>query len=194
MTSYPLINYPLIKYPDRLEDWDGFQIERVSDLCVEQSLIDAWLEAVRDGNPLYWNEEVAREITGGIIAPTPATLTFASTFRWSPRRPDEVWDVHGVEPAGTKTPVRMPMEPHFALKEFTGLKEGIVGGIDAEFYEPMRLGDRLTIASSIVDIGELRTNKLGTGRNWTAVARYSNQRGQLISIERYKFYCYNREA
>lgn len=184
----------MIEYPTRLEDWEGFQIERVSDVKVEQSLIDAWLEAMRDGNPLYWNEEVANEIAGGIIAPTPATLTFVSSYRWTPRRADEVWDVHGVEPAGTRVPLRMPMEPHFALKEFTGLKEGIVGGIDAEFHEPMRLGDRLTIVSGIFDIGELRTNKLGTGRNWVAVAQYKNQNGQLVSIERYKFFCYNRDA
>jgi hypothetical protein len=184
----------MINYPTRLEAWEGFEIERVADATVEQGLIDAWLEAVRDGNPLYWNEAVAREIAGGIIAPTPATLTFASAYRWTPRRPDAVWDVHGVEPAATPVPPRMPMEPHFALKAFTGLKEGIVGGIDAEFHEPMRLGDRLAIASAIIDIGALRSNRLGTGRNWTSVVRYRNQRGQLISIERYRFFCYNREV
>src|SRR5690606_26354234 len=142
----------------KLEDWEGFEIERVSEVKVEQSLIDAWLEAVRDGNPLYWNEEVAKAIAGGIVAPTPSTLTYAATYRWSPRRPDEIWDVHGVESPAFRPAVRMPMETHFALKDSTGLKEGIVGGIDAEYYEPMRLGDRLTIVSRIVGIGELRTN------------------------------------
>lgn len=184
----------MINYPTKLEDWEGFEIERVSEVKVEQSLIDAWLEAVRDGNPLYWNEEVAKAIAGGIVAPTPSTLTYAATYRWSPRRPDEIWDVHGVESPAFRPAVRMPMETHFALKDFTGLKEGIVGGIDAEYYEPMRLGDRLTIVSRIVGIGELRTNKLGTGRNWTNEVRYTNQDGRLVSIERYKFFCYNRGA
>jgi len=184
----------MISYPTTLADWEGFQIERVAEVCVEQSLIDAWLEAVRDGNPLYWDEAVAAEITGGIIAPTPATLTFASSYRWSPRRPEEIWDVHGVESAAYKPALRLPMEPHFALKDFTGLREGIVGGIDAEYYEPLHLGDRLTITAGIRDIGELRTNKLGTGRNWVAEVHYRNQRGELVSIERYKFFCYNREA
>lgn len=184
----------MINYPTKLEDWEGFQIECVSDVKVEQSLIDIWLEAMRDGNPLYWHEEIAKEICGGIIAPSPATLTFSATYRWTPNRPKEMWDVHGVESSEYKTPVRMPMETHFALKDFSGLKEGIVGGIDAEFYEPMRLGDRLTITSKIASIGELRTNKLGTGRNWVAEVQYKNQKGQLLSIERYKFYCYNRDA
>lgn len=183
-----------MNYPSKLEDWEGFEIKLVSDVVVNQYLIDAWLEAMRDGNPIYWDEEVAKEIAGGIVAPTPATLTFAASFRWTPRRPDEIWDVHGIETREKKPAIRVPMETHFALKDFTGLKEGIVGSIDAEYYEPMRLGDRLSIASKIVGIGELRTNKLGTGRNWTNEVRYTNQKGQLVSIERYKFYCYNRGA
>lgn len=184
----------MVNYPTTLPDWEGFEIEQVSEVVVEQSLINAWLEAMRDGNPLYWNEEVANEITGGIIAPAPATLTFASTYRWSPRRPDEIWDVHGVESPHLRPALRMPVETHFALKDFTGLKEGIVGGIEAEYYEPLRLGDRLTLSSKVIGIGELRTNRLGTGRNWTNEVRYTNQNGELVSIERYKFFCYNRDA
>ena len=183
----------MINYPTKLEDWEGFKIEAVSEVVVNQYLIDAWLEAMRDGNPLCWDEEVAKEITGGIVAPTAATLPFVSSFRWSPRRPDEVWDMHGLE-SYPKRALRMPMETHFALKDFTGLKEGIVGGIEAEYYEPLRLGDRLKIESKIVGIGEERTNKLGTGRNWVNEVRYSKLDGTLVSIERYKFYCYNRDA
>jgi hypothetical protein len=184
----------MINYPTKLEDWDGFEINLVSDVVVNQYLIDAWMEAMRDGNPIYWNEEVAKEVAGGIVAPTPATLTFAAGFRWTPRRPDEIWDVHNLETEGKKQAIRLPLETHFALKDFSGLKEGIVGGIEAEYYEPMRLGDRLSICTKVVGIGELRTNKLGTGRNWTNEVRYSKQDGTLVSIERYKFFCYNRAA
>jgi acyl dehydratase len=183
----------MIEYPKTLEEWDGFEIKQVSKIKVDQNLIDIWLEAMRDGNPLYWNEAIAKEICGGIIAPPTSTLTFAASYRWTPERPDEMWDMHGVE-VGFKKSLRLPMEPHFALKDFTGLKEGIVGGIDAEYYEPMRLGDNLTMYARVRDISDLRTNKLGTGRNWIAEAEYRNQRDELVSIERYKFYCYNREA
>jgi hypothetical protein len=184
----------MIDYPKTLDAWVGFPVEAVSDLSVERGFIDQWLDAMRDGNPIYWNDEVAKEITGGIVAPPPMCLTFSASFRWSPRRPGMVWDVHGVEPPGTPCPIRVPLEVHFALKEFTGLKEGIVAGIDAEFYEPLRLGDRLRVVSRVVTIGDLRTNKLGTGRNWTVEAQYRNQKDELVSIERYHFYCYNREA
>lgn len=180
-------------YPTTIEAWEGFSIEAVSDLVVERGLIDHWLEAVRDANPIYWNDEAAAGITGGIVAPAPMALTFSMSYRWTPRRPAEVWDVHGVEPSGTPTPLRLPMEPHFALKEFTGLKEGIVGGIESEFYEPLRLGDRLTVTTRIVGIGEERTNRLGRGRSWTVEVRYSNQRKELVSIERYRFFSYNRQ-
>lgn len=182
----------MIDYPKTIEAWEGFEIEAPSDLTVERGAIIHWLEAVRDGNPIYWNDEIAAKITGGIIAPPPMALTFAMSYRWTPWNPEAVWDVHGVEPAGTPAPLRMPMEVHFACKDFSGLKEGIVGGIDAEYYEPLRLGDRLKVISRIVNIGAEKTNRLGTGRNWTVEVRYINQRDELVSIERYKFFCYNR--
>lgn len=184
----------MIEYPKTLEAWNGFEISAVADMCVERGFIEQWLEAARDGNPIYWNDEVAKEICGGIVAPPPMCQTFSSTRRWSPRRPTEVWDVHGVEPPGTPCPKRMPLEVHFLLKEFTGLKEGIVSGIECEYYEPLRLGDRITVTGRIAGIGEERTNKLGTGRNWTAEAEYKNQKGQLVSIERFRFFCYNRKG
>jgi acyl dehydratase len=183
-----------IEYPKTLAEWEGFYVEAVADMVVERGFIEQFLDAVRDGNPIYWNDEVAKEITGGIVAPPPMCLTFSATPRWSPRRPDQVWDVHGVEAPGTPCPIRMPLEAHFALKEFTGLREGIVGGIESEYYEPLRPGDRLTVRGSVQDIGEERTNKLGTGRNWIAKAEFKNQKGQLVSIERYKFFCYNRKG
>ncbi|WP_158306009.1 FAS1-like dehydratase domain-containing protein [Azospirillum sp. B510] len=186
MTTHP------IEYPKTIEGWEGFSIEADSDLVVERGAIDHWLEAVRDANPIYWHDAVASEIAGGIVAPPPMALAFTTSYRWSPKHPAEIWDVHGVEAPETRAPLRLPLEVHFALKEFTGLKEGIAAGIESEFYEPLRLGDRLTVNARILSIGEERTNRLGTGRSWTVEVRYSNQRKQLVSIERYRFFSYNR--
>ena len=181
-------------YPTTLEQWEGFEMSGVSEVLIEQGLIDHWLEAVRDANPLYWDESEAAPFTGGIIAPPPMMFTFCVAYRWSPRRPGEVWDMHGVEPPGTPAPVRWPNHLHYMLKEFTGLREAIVVGNESEFYEPMRVGDRLGITSRCYDISAMRTNRLGTGRSWTIANWYRNQHGQLVGIDRFRLYSYNREA
>ncbi|TYB82320.1 FAS1-like dehydratase domain-containing protein [Maritimibacter fusiformis] len=183
-----------LKLPEKLEDWIGFRFEHEAELVVERGAIMHWLEAVRDANPVYWDDAVAEDITGGIIAPAPMASTFATSYRWSPRRPEQVWDIHGVEPDAPRVWPRLPVEAHFSFKEFTGLKQGIVGSIEAEYYEPLRLGDRITVTSFISKCGELRTNRLGTGRDWTAQVEFRNQNGDMVSIDRFNFYCYNREA
>ena len=180
--------------PKTLEEWKGFEFDNIAELTVERGFIDHWLEATRDANPVYWNDDIADEVSGGIVAPAPMALTFGMSYRWTPKRPDEVWDMHKVEPPEIKTPVRMPAEAHFALKEFTGLKEGIVGGIESEFHAPLHLGDRLRVISRVTEIGEERTNRLGTGRPWTVEIEYRNQRDELVGIDRYKYFCYNRKA
>lgn len=180
--------------PTTLEQWEGYEFEDVSELRVERGYIDHWLEAMRDANPLYWNEEVAKEIADGIVAPPAMLVTWLLAPRWSPRRPDEIWDVHADPAAGGFQPRRVPIEAHYRLKEFLGLKEGIVAGNEMEFYAPVRLGDRLRAISKACEIGEERTNRLGTGRAWTIEVRYLNQRDELVGIERYRFFSYNRKT
>jgi hypothetical protein len=180
----------MTQWPTAIANWEGFQERAESEILVERGFIDHWLEAVHDANPLYWDESAARPQTGSTIAPPAMLLTWIVSRRWSPSRPDEFWDARA--PADPRRPPRrVPIDAHYALKEFLGLKEGIVSGNEMEFYEPVRLGDRLHIVSRIYEIGEERKNRLGTGRPWTVEVSYFNQRDELVGIERYRFFSYN---
>jgi hypothetical protein len=183
----------MTRLPEKLEDWIGFRFVNEAELSLERGTINHWLEAVRDANPLYWNDEVADDISGGIVAPAPMASALGTSYRWSPKRPEQVWDMHGVEPDAPPVRPRLPAEAHYAFKDFTGLKEGIVGGIESEYYTPMHLGDRLTVTSYVSECGELRTNRLGTGRSWTVIVEYHNQKGELVSVDRFRMFGYNRE-
>ncbi|MCZ7527949.1 MAG: MaoC family dehydratase N-terminal domain-containing protein [Acidimicrobiia bacterium] len=180
-------------WPETIDGWLAFEREDRGEVVVERGFIDHWLEATQDGNPLYWDETVAEQVAGGVVAPPNMMLTWLMAWRWSPRRPDEFWDPH-VDQDPDKPRPRRSLETHFALKDFMGLKEGIVGGYETEFHEPVRLGDRLRCVERVTDIGEERTNRLGTGRSWTVEVRYFNQHDQLVGIARYQMYSYNREG
>jgi hypothetical protein len=40
----------------------------------------------------------------------------------------------------------------------------------------------------------LKTNKLGTGRNWTIDVTYKNQRDEVVGIESVSFFGYQRNV
>jgi len=182
-------------WPSTIEGWLAFELEDFSEVVVEWGFIDHWLEAMQDGNPLYWDEATAQEIAGGIVAPPNMILTWLQAWRWSPRRPHVVWDPHfDDDDDDTAEKPRRSFELHFELKDFFGLREGIVGGYESEFHEPVRLGDRLRSVERVTEISDERTNRLGTGRSWIIEVRYLNQHDQLNGISRYRMYSYNREA
>ena len=57
------------------------------------------------------------------------------------------------------------------------------GGSEYEFFEPIRVGDRITVTKAIVELTE-RQGRLGTMLFTTAETRYVNQLGQLAATQR----------
>ena len=148
------------------------------DLICEPSLIQHWCEATENANPLYWDDVAAHDITGGPIAPPSMLSVWMRPLWWKPG----------------STEARRPLELHFTLKRELGLPEGIVTGNEIEFGEPVRPGDRIRTVERVREIGEVRTNRLGTGRDWTIDVTYTNQRGDVVGVETYRFFCYVREG
>ncbi|HEX9713382.1 MAG TPA: MaoC family dehydratase N-terminal domain-containing protein, partial [Actinomycetota bacterium] len=62
------------------------------------------------------------------------------------------------------------------------------------FGEPVRPGDVISTKQRVAEIGEVRSNRLGTGRPWTVEVTYSNQRGEVVAVESYRMFCYVRGA
>ena len=162
-----------------VEDWVGRTLDAAEgDITVERGFIQHWCESVEDANPLYWDDDVAAAITGGPIAPPSMLSVWMRPLTFKPGRGES----------------RRPLELHFQLKEAFDLPEGIVTGNEIEFREPVRLGDRISTAESVREIGEMRTNRLGTGRDWTVDVTYTNQRGGIVGIESYRMFSYRRPS
>ncbi|HZV08279.1 MAG TPA: MaoC family dehydratase N-terminal domain-containing protein, partial [Novosphingobium sp.] len=52
---------------------------------------------------------------------------------------------------------------------------------DFEFFEPVRVGDRLTMTDRLEAISPEKTTKVGTGHFITSVTEYRNQAGVLLA-------------
>ena len=59
---------------------------------------------------------------------------------------------------------------------------GLDGGSDWEYFEPVRPGDQITAVARIADIQE-RTGRMGVMIITTAVNTYTNQFGQVVATQ-----------
>lgn len=152
------------------------QYEEDGEFPVERGYIWTSAASVENANPLYWDDEVAQSLTGVPIAmPTMLSVWFRP-HHWAPGRTEQ----------------KLPLQIHFDLKERLGLPEAIMTENTITFFEPVRLGDRLRTHQVLRSVSGPKTTKLGTGRFWDIEVVYTNQTGDLVGIESYTGFGYNR--
>lgn len=123
--------------------------------------------ATDDPNPLYYDEELAKQSRhGGLIAPP--------LFYMAPLT-DPV-------PESELRPDGLPYEGRFPIPP-TSLPRLMDGGTEIEFFVPIRVGDTLTARSKIVDIYQ-KEGRSGTLIFVVRETRYTNQHDALVLIEK----------
>jgi uncharacterized protein len=152
------------------------QYPEISEFLVERGYIWTSCASVENGNPLYWDDEVAEALTGGPIAPPTMVSVWFRPHSWAPGR----------------TEVALPLQVHFDLKELFGLPEAVMSDNSIEFHTPVRLGDVLRTHQVLRSISDDKTTKLGTGRFWVIDVVYVNQDGDLVAVESYTGFGYRR--
>lgn len=163
--------------PAEVQSWIGqARYEEKTGFPIEMGYVLTTMSATQNGNPIYWDEKAAKEITGGWITPPTMVSVWFRPHDWSPGR---------TEPA-------VPLQLHFDLKAKLGLPEAVMSDNTIVFGEPIRPGDVLTTTQILYSVSPLKTTKLGTGRFWDFGVRVVNQRGELCAEERYTGFGYNR--
>lgn len=163
--------------PQKVQDWLGRSVVLVQDVMIVQSgLWENFCSAVQDGNPLYWEESVAREIIGERIAPPAMTPSWAIDHRWRPN---------------DRAPPLRTLELHFMMRDALNLPFGIVKSVEYIFHEPVRDGARVSARQILESVGELRANKLGRGRDWTIRVEYLSGEADMLCVQ--KLNCFGYE-
>ena len=152
------------------------QYPEISEFPVERGYIWTTCASVENGNPLYWDDEVAQALTDGPIAPPTMVSVWFRPHSWAPGR----------------TEVALPLQVHFDLKALFGLPEAVMSDNSIEFHTPVRLGDVLHTHQVLRSISGDKTTKLGTGRFWVIDVVYANQDGDLVAVESYTGFGYRR--
>jgi acyl dehydratase len=163
--------------PDDVQQLIGVgQYPEEGEFPVERGYVWTTCSSVENGNPLFWDDAIADELTDGPIAmPTMLSVWFRP-HHWAPERTEEA----------------LPLQVHFDLKERFGLPEAVMTDNTIVFHEPVRPGDRLHTRQILQSVSPPKTTKLGTGRFWVIDVEYRNQRDELVGVESYTGFGYRR--
>ena len=165
--------------PAEVQDWIGKpRYEEEGEFDVERGYVFTSCASVQNGNPLFWDEAVANELTDGFITPPSMISVWFRPHFWAPSRSEQA----------------QPLQVHFDLKEKLELPEAIMTDNEIVFGEPVRPGDRLKTWQVLRSVSEPKTTKLGTGRFWVIEVEYVNQHGEFVGRESYTGFGYRRES
>jgi hypothetical protein len=165
--------------PEEVKSWIGqIRYEEETEFPVERGYVYTTCSSVENGNPLYWDDAVAEELTDGPTAPPTMLSVWFRPHHWAPGRTEQA----------------QPLQVHFDLKEKLGLPEAVMTDNEIVFGVPVRPGDRLRTYQILHSVSEPKTTKLGTGRFWVIEVQYRNQRDELVGTESYTGFGYGRNA
>jgi acyl dehydratase len=143
---------------------------------INRAMIRHWCEMVEDANPLYTDEEYAKNSEyRGIISPPPM-LTAWVYPRWWPH----VEMPADIGPAQLDLPLG-----DFPIPAVISLTE--------EYFVPVRPGDRIRYRTKLEGISPLKKTRLGSGHFITTTNYYYNQRDELVGTTTYVLYRYRLE-
>ena len=122
---------------------------------LERGKIREFARAIKDTNPIYFDEAYARAAAGGIMAPP--TFSMTSAF-WDdgPRTPLLTYDVRRL----------------------------LHGEQEFEYLAPMYAGDVLTGTARVADVYEKTGSRGGTMTFGVIETTFTNQRGEPVLIAR----------
>lgn len=151
---------------------------------IEQGAIERFADAVGDNNPLFRDSEYARKSRHGAI------ITIPGFFGWSISKPKPASSDDSPEPSGPAlSPADQAKVNDIGLSYNPELGKALVdagytrlldGGMEYEFYLPIRAGDVLSSSGGLKDITEREggTGKMALVRNETT---YYNQNGDCVA-------------
>lgn len=143
---------------------------------INEQFIRHWCETLEDGNPLYLDEDYARQHgLGGLMMPPVSILPASLPFRW-PWPPKEVPAEHIL----------------FRLKRILDLPIGIATVCELVFFAPIQVGDRLAKSCRLTDFSPWKKTRLGEGHFITWADTYTNQRHEKVAEQMMTVFAYGR--
>jgi acyl dehydratase len=128
---------------------------RPTTMRVEYGKIREFARALKDDNPIYFDEEYAKHEGGGILPPPTFTMTMA------------FWD-----------------DPSNRIELGMDMRRVLHGGQEFEYVRPVHAGDVLTAEGSITDVYKKPGKRGGEMTFAVMQTEFKNQRGEVVVYSR----------
>ncbi|MDT5212963.1 MAG: uncharacterized protein QOK18_1202 [Mycobacterium sp.] len=143
----------------------GYRSEpRVAATAVSGARIQMFAATIQDANPGYWDVDFAAEVWGGLIAPPALLMGWLIPTPWQPTG----------QPPVPSLAIRIPLPG----TTFTNASN------EAEFFDPILEGDRLTVVEEVVSISPEKCTRLGTGHFVQTLETYYRDDGNPVAMNR----------
>lgn len=150
---------------EEARDWIGRSFgPRSCEDEVNHAEIKYFCSLVEDGNPNYWDEEIARQNWGGILSPPGMLFIWSMPLRWRPGG--------AARPPTVATQVPLPGDTIINVST------------DSEFFLPILVGDSLSFEENVVDVSPEKRTQIGNGHFITTELTYRNQQGEVVAVHR----------
>ncbi len=147
---------------------------------VNQPMIRHWVEAMGDENPVYVDDQAAREAGfPGVIAP-PTMLQ-----AWIMRGLRASLDVEAARGSGERSD-GSPMDRLMALLDEAGYTSVVATNCDQHYVRPLVPGDLLVVRSVVDAVSPEKSTALGAGRFVTSRLEYVDQSGGPVASMRFR--------
>ncbi len=139
---------------------------------VNQPMIRHWCDAVSDRNPVYTDEDAAREsIHGGIVAP-PTML--------------QAWSMRGLEPGRPEAAAPARADGPIKLLNDAGYTSVVATDCEQDYRRYLRPGDLVTVESQLESVSDEKHTALGDGYFVTIKSTYRDQDGEVVAEMRFR--------
>ena len=169
------------------KDFSGGK-EHLADETISYNDVVRYCEPWEIGNLLYWDEAAAKQAGyRGVVVPWSAIRqTFSYGGAWRPGDPSRfpTPDLNASARFGAMQPEAepLPMPP---------TRQGVVTDIDMEFFEPVVVGDRVTVKGKKLISVRPRQTRIGVGGFYVTQSEYYSQQGDLVARVNFGMYSYN---
>jgi acyl dehydratase len=137
---------------------------RFAGTAVSASRIQHFASMVQDHNPAYWDEEFARRVWGGLVAPPALLMGLVIPPPWLPTG----------EPRVASIAIRVPLPGTTFINASN----------EAEFVTPILAGDRLNVVEEVVSVSPEKTTRLGVGHFVETCDNFHRDDGMLVATNR----------
>lgn len=148
----------------RGHDWIMAEAERVAALGetsprpardpVNQPMINNWVEAIGDRNPIYADTEIARELYGGPVAPTAMA---------------QVWTMYGLDP---ERPAHDPLHGTMRILDQAGYTSVLGTNCDQTYARQLRPGEQVAVTTRLESVVGPKQTGVGEGYFVTTESRW----------------------